>query len=143
MTECNRQPLLFSSLARQQVQADFAGGTLTSEAGGLRLREVDRRCGLIDALAAGLADPRDPSRSTHDLRTLLAQRSYGLALGYEDLNDPTTLRQDPLFAVRANQRPDPEQPLASAPTLCRFENRVTRARLARRAGVLGEPFSAS
>ncbi len=53
MTECNRQGLLFSSLGRQQVQADFAGGTLTSDAGGLLLREVDRRCGLIDALAGG------------------------------------------------------------------------------------------
>ena len=143
MTECNRQALLFSSLGRQQIQADFAGGTLTSDAGGLLLREVDRRCGLLDALTACLTDPRDPSRITHDLRTLLAQRLYGLALGYEDLNDHTTLRQDPLFAVLANQRPDAEQPLASAPTLCRLENRVTRASLARMAGVLVEQFIAS
>jgi hypothetical protein len=143
VTECNRQALLFSSLGRQQIQADFAGGTLTSDAGGLLLREVDRRCGLIDALAAGLTDPRDPARITHELRTMLAQRLYGLALGYEDLNDHTTLRQDPLFAVLANQRPDAEQPLASAPTLCRLENRVTRASLARLAGVLVEQFIAS
>jgi hypothetical protein len=135
--------LLFSSLGRQQVQADFGGGTLTSDAGGLLLREVDRRCGLIDALAACLTDPRDPARITHDLRTMLAQRIYGLALGYEDLNDHTTLRQDPLFAVLANQRPDPEQPLASAPTLCRLENRLTRASLAHLASVLVEQFIAS
>lgn len=143
MTECNRQRLLFSSLGRQQVQADFAGGTLTSDGGGLLLREVDRRCGLLDALASGLSDPRDPSRITHELRTLLAQRIYGLALGYEDLNDHTTLRQDPLFAVLANQQPDAEQPLASAPALCRLANRVTRASLARLAGVLVEQFIAS
>ena len=143
MTECNRQLLLFSSRGRQQVQADFAGGTLTSDAGGLLLREVDRRTGLLDALAACLSDPRDPSRSTHDLRTMLAQRVYGLALGYEDLNDHATLRTDPLFAVLANQRPDPAQPLASAPTLCRLENRVTRASLARLAGVLVEQFITS
>ena len=143
MTECNRELLQFSSLGHQQVQADFAGGTLTSDGGGLLLREVDRRLGLIDALAACLTDPRDPSRITHDLRTMLAQRIYGLALGYEDLNDHTTLRQDPLFAVLADQRPDPQQPLASPPTLCRLENRVTRASLARLAGVLVEQFIAS
>jgi hypothetical protein len=135
--------LLFSSLGRQQVQADFAGGTLTSDAGGLLLREVDRRTGLLEALAGCLTDPRDPSRITHELRTMLAQRIYGLALGYEDLNDHTTLRGDPLFAVLADQRPDPAQPLASAPTLCRLENRVTRASLARMAGVLVEQFIAS
>jgi hypothetical protein len=143
VTECNRQRLRFSSLGRQQVQADFAGGTLTSDAGGLLLREVERRCGLIDGLAGCLTDRRDPSRITHALRTMLAQRIYGLALGYEDLNDHTTLRQDPLFAVLADQRPDPEQPLASAPTLCRLENRVTRASLARMAGVLVEQFIAA
>jgi len=143
VTECNGQRLLFSSTGRQQVQADFGGGTLTSDAGGLLLREVDRRCGLLAALAACLTDPRDPARITHDLRTMLAQRIYGLALGYEDLNDHTTLRQDPLFAVLADQRPDPQQPLASAPTLCRLENRVTRASLARLADVLVEQFIAS
>ena len=143
MTECNRQPLLFSSLGRRQVQGDFAGGTLTSDAGGLLLREVDRCCGLIDALAGCLTDPRDPSRITHDLRTMLAQRIHGIALGYEDLNDHATLRTDPLFAVLADQPPEPNQPLASAPTLCRLENRVNRASLARMAGVLVEQFIAS
>jgi hypothetical protein len=143
VTECNGQRLLFSSLGRPQVQADFGGGTLTSDAGGLLLREVDRRCGLLDALTACLTDPRDPTRITHDLRTMLAQRVYGLALGYEDLNDHTTLRSDPLFAVLANQRPDPAQPLASAPTLCRLENRVTRASLVRMSAVLVEQFIAS
>ncbi len=143
MTECNRQPLRFSSLGRQQVQADFAGGTLTSDGGGRLLREVDRRCGLIDALAACLTDPRGPRRITHELRTMLAQRIHGLALGYEDLNDHTTLRTDPLFAVLADQPPDSEQPLASAPTLCRLENHVTRTSLARMAGVLVEQFIAS
>jgi hypothetical protein len=109
----------------------------------LLLREVDRRCGLIDTLAGCLTGPRDPGRITHDLRTMLAQRIYGLALGCEDLNDHTTLRQDPLFAVLANQRPDAEQPLASAPTLCRPGNRVTRASLSRMSAVLVEQFSAS
>jgi hypothetical protein len=116
---------------------------LTSDAGGLLLREVDRRLGLLEQLAASLTDPRDPARITHELRTLLAQRIHGLALGYEDLNDHATLRSDPVFAVLAEQTPDPQRPLASPPTLCRLENRVTRASLARFAGVLVEQFIAS
>jgi phage terminase Nu1 subunit (DNA packaging protein) len=143
VTECNGQALLFSSLGRQKVAADFGGGMLTSDGGGLLLREVDRRLGLIDALAACLTDPRDPARIVHEQRTMLSQRILGLALGYEDLNDHATLRRDPLFAVLAEQRPDPEQPLASAPTLCRLENRVSRAALWRMQAVLVERFIAS
>jgi hypothetical protein len=106
VTECNGQRLLFSSPGRQKVAADFGGGTLTSDGGGLLLREVDRRLGLIDALAACLTDPRNPARIVHEQRTMLSQRILGLALGYEDLNDHATLRRDPLFAVLAKQRPD-------------------------------------
>ncbi len=143
MTECNRQPLLFSSLKRQKIQADFAGGTLTSDAGGLLLREVDRHVGLVDALTDCLTDPRDPARIRHAQRTLLAQRIFGLALGYEDLNDHDELRHDPLFSVLAEQSPGPQGPLASSPTLCRLENRVDRRALGRMSGVLVEQFIAS
>jgi hypothetical protein len=134
---------LFSSLGRQEVRADFAGGTLTSDAGGLLLREVDRRLGLIDALSECLTDPRDPARIQHEQRTMLAQRIFGLALGYEDLNDHNELRRDPLFSVLAEQAPSPQGPLASSPTLCRLENRVDRKALARMSGMLLEQFIAS
>ena len=143
MTECNRQPLLFSSLDRKKVQADFAGGRLTSDAGGLLLREVDRQLGLIDALAACLTDPRDPARVVHDQRTMLAQRVFALALGYEDLNDHDELRHDPLLAMLADKPPEPHAPLASSPTLCRLENRVDRKALARMSAVLVDQFIAS
>ena len=93
--------MLFSSLGRQEVRADFAGGTLTSDGGGLLLREVDRRLGLVDALAGCLTDPRDPAKIVDEQRTLLAQRILGIALGYEDLNDHDELRRDPLFSVLA------------------------------------------
>jgi len=138
VTECNRQPLLFSSLGRKKIVADFTGGTLTSDAGGLLLREVDRRLGLIDGLAECLTDPRDPAKIRHDLRTLLAQRIFGLALGYEDLNDHNRLRHDPLFAVLAER--GPLTPLASSPTLCRFENRIDRRSLLRMSCVPVETF---
>lgn len=143
MTECNRQAVLFSSLGRQEVQADFAGGTLTSDGGGLLLREVDQQLGLVDALTDCLSDPRDPGKVLHAQRTMLAQRIFGLALGYEDLNDHHELRRDPLFSVLADKPPQPDEPLASSPTLCRLENRIDRKALARMSGVLVEQFIAS
>jgi hypothetical protein len=140
MTECTRQPLLFSSLGRQQIVADFDGGRLTSDGGALLLREVDRRIRLTPALADALADPRDPAKITHDRRTLLTQRIYGIALGYEDLNDHHTLRHDPLFAVLTEQRPDPDRPLASPSTFSRWENAATRASFVRLHQVFVEQF---
>ena len=143
MTECNDPPLLFSSLGRQKIVADFNGGMLTSDAGGLLLREVERRIGLIDRLADAVLDPRDPAKIEHAQRTLLAQRIFGIALGYEDLNDHHQLRTDPVLGVLAEQSPDPDNPLGSPPTLCRLENRATRGDLVRMAGVLVEQFIAS
>jgi hypothetical protein len=143
MTECNRQPLLFSRLRSQNIVADFNGGRLTSDAGGLLLREADRTLQLTRRLADCLTDPRDPAKVIHDQQTMLAQRIHGIALGYEDLNDHDTLREDPLMAVLADKRPDPEQPLASSPTLCRFENRINRKALARMSEVFVETFVAS
>jgi hypothetical protein len=143
MTECTRQPLLFSSLGRQQVVGDFDGGRLTSDAGALLLREVDRRIGLTAALAEALTDPRDPAKIRHDRHTLLAQRIFGIALGYEDLNDHLTLRQDPLFAVLADRRPDPDKPLASPSTFSRWENVATRGSVVRMHQVFVEQFLAA
>jgi hypothetical protein len=143
MTECTRKTFPFSSLNRQQIVADFAGGRLTSDAGGLLLRQADRRLGLIRRLADCIPDPRNPALTLHDQPTLLAQRIFGIALGHEDLNDHDTLRNDPLFSVLANKRPDPDGPLASSPTLCRFEDRITRRSLARMAAAFVETFIAS
>lgn len=142
MTDCNRQSTLFSSLNSQKIVANFDGGRLTSDGGGLLLREADRHLGLIRRLAACIPDPRDPILTVHDQETMLAQRIYGIALGYEDLNDHDTLREDPLFAVLADKTPDPDEPLASSPTLCRFENRVNRVALVRMCEVFVETFIA-
>ena len=126
MTECNRQRVLFSSLRRQKVEADWNGGSLTSDAGAVLLRETDRRIGLIDALNRCISDPRNPDWIIHEQRTLLAQRIFGIALGYEDLNDQQSLREDPLFQVVTERGVKKDQPLGSPPTLCRLENRVGR-----------------
>src|SRR5579871_6620030 len=143
MTECIPTPLTFSSLGRRRLEADFSGGTLTTDAGALLLREADRRLGLLDALDRAIPDPRNPDFIVHPQRALLAQRIYGIALGYEDLNDHTSLRFDPIWQALAEYAPDAEHPLASAATLCRLENRAARRTLFAMARVLVEQFVAS
>jgi hypothetical protein len=88
------------------VVGRFDGGAITSDAGGLLLREVEKRTGIIAQFAACFRDHRDPERVEHTVKELVAQRVYALALGYEDLNDHDQLRQDPLLAVLA-EKPDP------------------------------------
>jgi hypothetical protein len=146
-TEGNRQRLLFSSHGRRAVHADFSAGRLSSDASGaLLLREADRRIGLLDAFDKAVRDPRDPDLIQHQQRTLLGQRIIGLAQGYEDLNDQHALRHDPAMRV-AIAPPDAkisiEDPMASPPTLCRLENRVTRKDFWRLAEVLVDQFIAS
>ncbi len=143
MTECTRKTLQFSSLSRKKILADFDGGHLTSDGGALLLREANRRTGLIDALAECITDPREPAKIKHDVKTMLAQRIYGIALGYEDGNDHQTLRNDPMMQILAEAAPNPDDPLASPPTLCRFENWVNRKSLARMSEVFVDQFIAS
>ena len=143
MTDCNPKPLTFSSLGAKHVVADFFGGRLTTDAGALLLREADKATGLFEALDAAIPDPRDPDRITHDQRSMLAQRVLAIALGYEDLNDHQTLRDDPALQVAAGASPAADTPLASPPTLCRLENRVDRAALVRISTALVEQFIAS
>src|SRR5438093_62293 len=102
-THCKDQPLLFQDLGSRQVVADFSGGTLSSDGGVLLLRQVDAGLGLSRALAQCFADRRDPRFIDHSVEQLLAQRLYGLALGYEDLNDHDQLRRDPLLATACNK----------------------------------------
>ncbi|MHB9071816.1 MAG: transposase [Sedimentisphaerales bacterium] len=73
MTDCNTQPLLFSNLKNKKIQADFNGGSLTSDAGAVLLREVDNRIGLINAINRCIPDPRHPFFIVHDQKTMLAQ----------------------------------------------------------------------
>jgi hypothetical protein len=143
MTECITDPIDFSSVSRKRIQADFNGGKLTSDAGTLLLREVDRHLGLMDQLNDCIPDPRNQALVVHQQRTLLAQRIFGIALGYEDLNDQQTLRDDPLFQTITERGLSDEQPLASPPTLCRLENRITRESLVRISRVFVEHFIAS
>ena len=99
MTECNRNKFHFQGHGRREVVARFDGGMITSDAGGLLLREVNETFGVIRQFAACFRDHRDPELIEHPLEQLLAQRVMGIALGYEDLNDHDELRHDPLMAL--------------------------------------------
>jgi hypothetical protein len=139
MPDCNTELFHFPSFDRRQIEASFSGGEVSSDGGVMVLREVDRRLGLVRALDAGIADPRAPDLITHRQLDLLRQRIYGLALGYEDLNDHDTLRQDLAWQSAVERG----QELASSPTLCRFENRADRRTAVAMSRVLVEQFIAS
>ena len=102
------------------MRARFDGGEITSHGGGLLLREVDRRIGLFGRLSDCFVDGRPQRRVRHSVCEMLSQRIYGLALGYEDLNDHEQLRQDPLLMLLAGSA-EPEAPLAGKSTLNRLE----------------------
>lgn len=131
MTQCSDQPLLFHDLGNRQVVARFDGGAVTSDAGGLLLREVEQRFGFVAQFARCFTDHRAPERISYSVETLLKQRVFGLCLGYEDLNDHDQLRHDPLLAVLAEQA-DPTAPLAGKSTLNRLELSPVRANAASR-----------
>src|SRR5437667_11596766 len=97
------QPFLFDDLGARKVQADFSGGTLSSDAGALLLRQVDANLGLCVELAHCFYDQRNPLWVDHLVEEILRQRLFGTALGYEDLNDHQRLRLDPLLAVACNK----------------------------------------
>jgi hypothetical protein len=104
------------------VAAHFGGGAVSSDGGVLLLRQADRRLGLTAGVAAALGDERRAASCAHHVLGLLRQRVYALALGYEDLNDHATLRADPGLQTAVER----DVPLASSPTLCRWENRADR-----------------
>jgi len=139
MPKCTEAKIDFGRLGRRIIEADFTGGDLSSDGGVMLLRQVDERLGLSRAAAAVLPDPRDPERIEHGLREMLAQRIYGLCCGYEDLNDQQTLRADLLMQTAVGRI----QPLASAPTLSRLDNRATRAQAWALHGVLLDQFVSS
>jgi hypothetical protein len=143
MTDCNRNTLEFSSHRAKAIVADFQGGTLTTDAGALLVREVADQIGLFDAFDAAIPDPRNPVFIIHEQRMMIAQRITAIALGYEDLNDHQTLRADPALQVVAGGYLQPDVTLASPPTLCRLENRVNRKSLIRLAEVLVDQFIAA
>ncbi len=117
-TQCNPGQLEFSCVERRRVVAAFDGGQVCSDGGALLLKRTDEAIGLVDRLARCFVDGRQAGSVEHSVRSMLAQRIFGLALGYEDLNDHERLRTDPVFGVLAGKL---EEPLAGKSTLNRLE----------------------
>jgi len=120
MTECTQDSFEFEAHFSRQVTVKFDGGTLTTDGGGLLLRQTEKRISLLKRLTACFTDCRRADRVEHRLEEMLAQRIYGLALGYEDLNDHEQLRHDPLLGVLAGKK-QIGQSLAGKSTLNRLE----------------------
>src|SRR5882672_1985726 len=98
-TECSANLFGFASVEGRRVEAAFDGGSISSNAGALLLGSTDRAVRLVARFAECFCDGRQAARVEHEVRTLVGQRVFGLALGYEDLNDHDWLRHDPVMAV--------------------------------------------
>ena len=122
MEQDNQLGFEFPALGRRKIEANFAGGQVSSDGGLMLLRQVDRWLGLTKQLDGILPDGRNPLLIQHSQESLLRQRIYGLALGYEDLNDHDSLRHDLLWQTAT----DRSEELGSCSTLCRLENRAGR-----------------
>jgi hypothetical protein len=122
--ECSPDLFSFAPVAGRSVVAAFDGGTITSAAGALLLGATDRAVGLVQRFAACFQDSRSPELIEHEVATLIGQRVFGIALGYEDLIDHDTLRHDPVLAVLAGKLAAKRSacaPLAGKSTLNRLE----------------------
>jgi hypothetical protein len=123
-TECNPEQFEFARVEGRQVVAGFDGGMVTSDAGALLLGATDRAIGLVDRLAGCFRDARKAERIEHEVATLVGQRVFALAMGYEDLNDHDALRHDPVMAILAGKleaRREDCAPVAGKSTLNRLE----------------------
>jgi len=130
-TQCISPQLEFHTLNQREVIGRFDGGQISSDGGGLLLREVEQRTGVLNRLAQTFTDYRDPFWIEHSVEELVCQRVYGLALGYEDLNDHDRLREDHVLALLVGKQDiegrdrrhedDRGKPLASSSTLNRLE----------------------
>jgi hypothetical protein len=139
-TECSAKPSGFARVEGRPVVAEFDGGAVTSDAGGLLLGAADKATGLVRRLADCFHDRRDVRFIEHTVATLVGQRVFGIALGYEDLNDHDELRHDPVMSVLAGKLEASRSdcaPVAGKSTLNRLE--LSRARPTKYAKIAHDP----
>jgi len=139
MTNCTKELFKYPAFDRRKIEASFTGGDVSSDGGVMLLRQADKRLGFVQALDGAMKDTRDPNFITHEQKDLLKQRIYGLALGYEDLNDHDTLRKDLAWQTAIER----DEELASSPTLCRLEARSDRTTAVEMTKIFVEQFIAS
>ena len=130
MTNSTTTPcVLFQDVFRKPLVARFDQEHASSDGGAVMLKAADHRLGLIAALTDSLRDERQPGKVVHGLEELIAQRVYGIACGYPDANDGARLGDDPIHKLLLGRDPITGDPLASQPTLSRFENAPSRGEL--------------
>ena len=122
MTNCRQSRRPFPSSKRRQIEAAFNGGHITSDAGVLLLRQAERKTHLVQQVARAIGDPRRKKSCKHSFESVLRQRVFALAQGYEDLNDHHTLRHDPALQTAVER----DEALASPSALCRLESRADK-----------------
>ncbi len=120
MTECNQETFAFTAHFSRRVEAGFTAGQVSTDGGALLLRQTERQINLLGRLAGCFIDGRNQEQVEHTVEEMLSQRIYGLALGYEDLNDHEQLRADPVFGLLSGKR-ELDEPLAGKSTLNRLE----------------------
>lgn len=141
MDDCATSRMRFETPAKLALEAAFDGGRLTSDGGLSWLAEVDKELGVCQAMAKHIPEWRS-RRGRHSMLSLLKQRVYQIACGYEDQNDSNFLRSDPLLKLVCGVLPESGEDLASQPTICRMENAVTNRACYQMAKALAELYIA-
>src|ERR1700688_3048159 len=143
MSEDTLLPFDLPSVAHKKVSVGFDGGQLSSNAGVLVLRGVEKKLGLAARLAACIRDRRKPERIEHPLEEMLRLRIFAIAAGYEDADDCDTLRYDPIFKMAVGRLPESGEPLCSQPTMSRLENAPSKIEIARMMAAMVDQFCES
>jgi len=143
MDEDSLLPLELPAVARKKVSLAFDGGRLSSHAGVLLLREVERGLGLAERLAGCLTDRRDAARIDHTVVEMLKLRMFAIAAGCADANDCDALRDDPIFKMAVGRAPETGAALCSQPTMSRLENAPSRGEIAHMMAAMVDLFCAS
>lgn len=143
MSEDNALPFDLPSVCRKKVSVGFDGGRLSSDAGVLLLRGVERKLGLAGRLASCIRDKRDPDLIEHSIEEMLKLRMFAIAAGYEDADDCDSLRHDPIFKMAVGRLPRTGEPLCSQPTMSRLENAPSKIEIARAMAAMVDQFCES
>ena len=140
MSEDSLLPFELPSVARKKVSVGFDGGQLSSDAGVLVLRGVEKKLGLAVRLASCFRDRRKPERIEHSFEEMLRLRMFAIAAGYEDANDCDALRHDPVFKMAVGHAPESGDPLCSQPTMSRLENAPSKIEIGRLMAAMVDQF---
>ena len=140
MSEDTVLPFDLPSVARKKLSVGFDGGQLSSDAGVLLLRGVEKELGLAERLASCIREWRKPERIEHPLEEMLRLRMFAIAAGYEDADDCDSLRHDPIFKMAVGHAPESGDPLCSQPTMSRLENAPSKAEIARLMAAMLDQF---